>query len=83
MHNWKLETEGCILFYLIEFLEAHQDLWGITRHDLTPKPAFVALANMIGLLDRPTSGRYKIRGTESNQLSKSELADLPKAFPKK
>lgn len=34
------------------------------------------LMNMIGLLDRPTSGSYKIRGTESSQLSKNELADL-------
>ena len=34
------------------------------------------LMNMIGLLDRPTNGSYKIRGTESSQLSKSELADL-------
>ena len=34
------------------------------------------LMNMIGLLDRPTNGTYKIRGTESSQLSKSALADL-------
>lgn len=34
------------------------------------------LMNMIGLLDRPTSGNYKIRGVESSQLSKSKLADL-------
>ena len=34
------------------------------------------LMNMIGLLDRPTSGSYKIRGTEASQMSKSQLADL-------
>jgi putative ABC transport system ATP-binding protein len=34
------------------------------------------LMNMIGLLDRPTSGSYKIRGTEASQLSKNQLADL-------
>ena len=34
------------------------------------------LMNMIGLLDRPTAGTYKIRGVESSQLSKSKLADL-------
>lgn len=34
------------------------------------------LMNMIGLLDRPTSGSYRIRGAESSQLSKSRLADL-------
>ncbi|MCG3207417.1 MAG: putative ABC transporter ATP-binding protein YknY [Anaerolineae bacterium] len=34
------------------------------------------LMNMIGLLDRPTSGTYKVRGTEASQLSKNELADL-------
>ena len=34
------------------------------------------LMNMIGLLDRPTGGSYKIRGKESNELSKSKLADL-------
>jgi putative ABC transport system ATP-binding protein len=34
------------------------------------------LMNMIGLLDRPTTGSYRIRGTESSQLSKDRLADL-------
>ncbi len=34
------------------------------------------LMNMIGLLDRPTSGSYQIRGTESSKMSKSRLADL-------
>lgn len=34
------------------------------------------LMNMIGLLDRPTSGSYKIRGKETSELSKNELADL-------
>jgi len=34
------------------------------------------LMNMIGLLDRPTSGSYKIRGVESSAMSKNELADL-------
>jgi len=34
------------------------------------------LMNMIGLLDRPTGGSYKIRGTEASQMSKSRLADL-------
>ncbi|GAB4441738.1 MAG: ABC transporter ATP-binding protein [Anaerolineae bacterium] len=34
------------------------------------------LMNMIGLLDRPTTGSYKIRGTESSTLGKNDLADL-------
>jgi putative ABC transport system ATP-binding protein len=34
------------------------------------------LMNVIGLLDRPTSGTYRIRGTESSTLGKSKLADL-------
>jgi putative ABC transport system ATP-binding protein len=34
------------------------------------------LMNVIGLLDRPTSGTYRIRGTEVSQLSKNHLADL-------
>ncbi len=34
------------------------------------------LMNMIGLLDRPTTGSYKIRGVESSKMSKSKLADL-------
>lgn len=34
------------------------------------------LMNMIGLLDRPTSGSYRIRGTEAASLSKNKLADL-------
>ncbi|HMN27071.1 MAG TPA: ABC transporter ATP-binding protein [Caldilineaceae bacterium] len=34
------------------------------------------LMNLIGLLDRPSSGSYRIRGTEVSQLSKNRLADL-------
>jgi len=34
------------------------------------------LMNMIGLLDRPTSGRYWIRGGETSRLGKRKLADL-------
>jgi putative ABC transport system ATP-binding protein len=34
------------------------------------------LMNMVGLLDRPTSGSYRIRGTEASKLSKGRLADL-------
>jgi len=34
------------------------------------------LMNVIGLLDRPTSGTYRIRGTEVSQLGKNLLADL-------
>jgi putative ABC transport system ATP-binding protein len=34
------------------------------------------LMNVIGLLDRPTSGRYRIRGTEVSQFSRGKLADL-------
>jgi putative ABC transport system ATP-binding protein len=34
------------------------------------------LMNMIGLLDRPTSGGYQIRGREASELSKGKLADL-------
>jgi putative ABC transport system ATP-binding protein len=34
------------------------------------------LMNMIGLLDRPTDGSYKIRGTEASTLTKNQLAEL-------
>ena len=34
------------------------------------------LMNMIGLLDRPTTGSYKIRGKETSTLSKNEQADM-------
>lgn len=34
-------------FYLCEFLEGSVSLWGIVRSDLTPKPTYIALANMI------------------------------------
>jgi putative ABC transport system ATP-binding protein len=34
------------------------------------------LMNMIGLLDRPTGGTYRIRGQEVSQLGKNQLADL-------
>ncbi len=34
------------------------------------------LMNLIGLLDRPTSGTYRIRGTEVSKLGKGRLADL-------
>jgi putative ABC transport system ATP-binding protein len=32
--------------------------------------------NVIGLLDRPTGGSYRIQGTEASQLSRVKLADL-------
>lgn len=34
-------------FYLKEYFEGSISLWGILRDDLTPKPAFVALANLV------------------------------------
>ena len=34
------------------------------------------LMNMIGLLDRPTSGSYRIQGAEASKLSRTRLADL-------
>lgn len=34
------------------------------------------LMNMIGLLDRPTSGSYRLQGTEVNRMGKSELASV-------
>ncbi|MEM7132983.1 MAG: ABC transporter ATP-binding protein [Chloroflexota bacterium] len=34
------------------------------------------LMNMIGLLDRPTSGSYHVRGTLASDLSKNKMADL-------
>ena len=34
------------------------------------------LMNMIGLLDRPSSGSYRISGVEASQLSKDRMADL-------
>ena len=34
------------------------------------------LMNMIGLLDKPTSGSYRIRGTETSKLSQNQMADL-------
>jgi putative ABC transport system ATP-binding protein len=34
------------------------------------------LMNMIGLLDRPTSGSYRIRGKETSQLGKRKLTDM-------
>lgn len=34
------------------------------------------LMNVIGLLDRPTAGSYRVRGTEASKLSKNHLADL-------
>ena len=37
------------------------------------------LMNMIGLLDQPTDGSYRIRGSETSHLSKSRMADLRNA----
>jgi putative ABC transport system ATP-binding protein len=34
------------------------------------------LMNMIGLLDQPTDGIYRVRGTESQKLGKKALADM-------
>lgn len=34
------------------------------------------LMNMIGLLDKPSTGSYRIRGTETSTLSQNQMADL-------
>ncbi len=34
------------------------------------------LMNMIGLLDKPTTGSYRIRGVETSKLSENQMADL-------
>lgn len=34
------------------------------------------LMNMIGLLDKPSSGSYRIRGKETSKLSQNQMADL-------
>jgi putative ABC transport system ATP-binding protein len=34
------------------------------------------LMNLIGLLDRPTAGSYRIRGTDVSQLSKNRMAEM-------
>ena len=34
------------------------------------------LMNMIGLLDKPTAGSYRIRGTETSKLSQNRMADM-------
>ena len=34
------------------------------------------LMNMIGLLDRPSDGSYRLRGTEVSQMSKAQLAEM-------
>lgn len=34
------------------------------------------LMNMIGLLDKPTNGSYRIRGVETSKLSQNQMADL-------
>ena len=39
-------------FYMAEFLEGNGDMWGIFRENLTPKPAFIALANITNVLDK-------------------------------
>jgi len=41
-------------FYMAEFLEAGSSLWGIVRDDLTPKPAYAALANLTEVLEGVT-----------------------------
>ena len=37
------------------------------------------LMNMIGLLDHPTSGAYRIRGRETSKLRDNEMADMRNA----
>ncbi|MCX7599383.1 MAG: glycoside hydrolase family protein, partial [Armatimonadetes bacterium] len=46
-------------FYLQEFLEGSVSLWGIVRDDLTPKPAYAALAALIRQLGTPECLGYR------------------------
>lgn len=48
-------VERMYIFFMAEFLERYRDLWGLCRGDLTPKPAFVALANLAHVMGR---GRF-------------------------
>jgi putative ABC transport system ATP-binding protein len=79
-----IQIENMIKVYQMGDIQVHA-LRGVTLEAQTGEYVAVmgasgsgksTLMNMIGLLDRPTSGTYKIRGTEASQMSKSRLADL-------
>ncbi len=79
-----IEIQDMTKTYLMGLTEVHA-LRGVS---LTIRPGeYVAivgasgsgkstLMNMIGLLDRPTSGSYRIRGEEVSDLSRRRMADL-------
>ncbi len=54
-HSVAEGVDKFFIFYLQEFLENSWAVWGITRRNWTPKPAYAAYANMTYMLGR---GRY-------------------------
>lgn len=61
VYNLSEGFEKYYYFYMAEFLEADRDVWGIFYRNLTPKPAFIALANLTGCLDKGEYiGRYDL-----------------------
>jgi putative ABC transport system ATP-binding protein len=84
-HNGSLiQIEGMTKTYQMGDIQVHA-LRGVSLHMQPGEYVAImgasgsgksTLMNMIGLLDRPTTGSYKIRGTEASKMSKSQLADL-------
>lgn len=60
-HSLGHGVDRFFFFFMHEFLEAASSLWGITHADLTPKPAYSALAQYAALLgDRHCLGRLDL-----------------------
>lgn len=51
----RVGAERLYIFFMPEFLERYRDLWGLCRHDLTPKPGLIALSNTVHMLG---TGRF-------------------------
>jgi putative ABC transport system ATP-binding protein len=82
---WALQTEGVTKIYRLSRTIEYQALRGVDLR--VAHGEFVALVgpsgsgkstllNLLGTLDRPTTGRITIEGTDTTQLNDNQLAEL-------
>ena len=84
MSEWLIEAEDLIKVYLMGEVEVHA-LRGVSLHVTSGEVISImgpsgsgksTLMNIIGCLDRPTNGTYRLNGLETFDLSDDQLAEI-------
>ena len=84
MSEWLIEAEDLMKVYLMGEVEVHA-LRGVSLHVASGEVISImgpsgsgksTLMNIIGCLDRPTNGTYRLNGQETFDLSDDQLAEI-------